>query len=240
MYRDSIGIVGGFGAYATLGFYQRILEEFASGSERDYPHIYMDNDFTMPSRTRALLYGEEYDTVVKMIADSMRKLDRLGADYIVMVCGTAHAFLPDVCRIVPEAGKKVVNIIEVLRKQLAAEKVSKALIIAAEGALKHSIYPQYLKEMECVSPPPDCYSEIRYFIESVKQNKPGMEVYRRFLDFLDAFGCRDVVLGCTEFPVLVSLARQGGLASEMDKYRFWDPLEWTVRELKKRLKQQGM
>ncbi len=28
MYNEIIGIVGGFGAYATLGFYQQILEEF--------------------------------------------------------------------------------------------------------------------------------------------------------------------------------------------------------------------
>lgn len=57
MYRQSVGIIGGFGAYATLGFYRSILEAFASESERNYPHIYMDNDFTMPSRTKALLEG---------------------------------------------------------------------------------------------------------------------------------------------------------------------------------------
>lgn len=99
MYRETIGIIGGFGAYATLGFYSDILKAFASDSERNYPHIYMDNDFTMPSRTRALLYGEAYDDVVKMIADSMVKMDALGADHIVLVCGTAHAFLPDIYNI---------------------------------------------------------------------------------------------------------------------------------------------
>lgn len=57
MYHQSLGIIGGFGGYATLGFFQRILEAFASDSERNYPHIYMDNDFTMPSRTKALLEG---------------------------------------------------------------------------------------------------------------------------------------------------------------------------------------
>lgn len=30
MYNQSIGIIGGFGAYATLGFYRNILEAFAS------------------------------------------------------------------------------------------------------------------------------------------------------------------------------------------------------------------
>ena len=48
MYREKVGIIGGFGAYATLNFYKRLLEEFASESERNYPHIIMDNNFTMP------------------------------------------------------------------------------------------------------------------------------------------------------------------------------------------------
>ena len=34
MYKESIGIIGGFGAYATLNFYKRLLEEFASDSEK--------------------------------------------------------------------------------------------------------------------------------------------------------------------------------------------------------------
>lgn len=44
MYREKVGIIGGFGAYATLNFYKRLLEEFASESERNYPHIIMDNN----------------------------------------------------------------------------------------------------------------------------------------------------------------------------------------------------
>ena len=72
MYREKVGIIGGFGAYATLNFYKRLLEEFASESERNYPHIIMDNNFTMPSRTRALLYGEAYDEVVDGISDSIQ------------------------------------------------------------------------------------------------------------------------------------------------------------------------
>lgn len=236
MYQESIGIIGGFGAYATLGFYRGILEAFASESERNYPHIYMDNDFTMPSRTRALLYGEAYDDVVKMIAASMQKMDRLGADYIVMVCGTAHAFLPDVYTIVPQIEKKVINIIEILKARLLDQKISKVLIIAAEGALKQSIYPQYLAGVDCVNPAEMYYSEIRYFIESVKQNKINIAVKQKFIAFLDHFGCKDIVLGCTEFPILIDAVIKSELASEMDKYRLWDPLELTIAELKKRLK----
>lgn len=52
-----IGIIGGFGAYATLDFYGRLLDSFEVASERDYPNMIIDNVYSMPSRTRALLTG---------------------------------------------------------------------------------------------------------------------------------------------------------------------------------------
>lgn len=52
-----IGIIGGFGAYATLDFYKRLLDSFEVTSERDYPDMIIDNVYSMPSRTRALLTG---------------------------------------------------------------------------------------------------------------------------------------------------------------------------------------
>lgn len=236
MYSQSIGIIGGFGAYATLGFYRNLLEAFASDSERNYPHIYMDNDFTMPSRTRALLYGDDYDAVVQMIAASMKKMEMLGADYIVMVCGTAHAFLPDVFRMVPSAKEKVLNIIEVLRDSLISESVPKTLVIAAEGTLKQRVYPNYLKPLNCVNPDEKYYDEIRYFIESVKRNSMNEETFRRFVTFLEEFACRDVVLGCTEFPILVDSIRKSQYAEKIADYRFRDPLELTIQKLKSMIK----
>lgn len=236
MYRESVGVIGGFGAYATLGFYRRMLEAFASDSERNYPHIYMDNDFTMPSRTRALLYGDDYGEVVEMMAASMKKMIGMGADHIVMVCGTAHAFLQDVYKLVPEAQDKVLHIIEILEDSLHAEAVTEVLVIAAEGALQKRIYPQYLEPVKCISPTEAYYGEIRFFIESVKRNAFDENVYQRFIAFLNTFKCKDVVLGCTEFPVLVEAVKNSRLEEQMRRYRFYDPLELTVQRLKKILK----
>lgn len=167
-----------------------------------------------------------------MIADSMKKMEMLGVDHIVLVCGTAHAFLPDVYRIVPEVEEKVQNIIEILRDGLMAEDVSGVLVIAAEGALKRRVYPEYLKSLECVNPRADYYEVIRYFIESVKRNTFDEDTYRRFIGFLHEFPCRDVILGCTEFPILADAIRKSRFSEEISHYRFWDPLTLTIKKLK--------
>lgn len=238
MYKQKIGIVGGFGAYATLGFYQRILEEFASDSERNYPHIIMDNNFTMPSRTRALLYGDDYDIIVRDIADSLKKLCDFGVDYIILVCGTAHAFLEDCYVLVPEAKGKVLNIIDITRTKLKENGVKSVLPIAAEGCVKRQVYPRSfeVERISCKSLDERYDGELRYFIESVKRNILDDNVCERFVHFLDIFRTQDVVLGCTEFPILARyLAENKKWKSAYDSYRFWDPLELTIDELKKRL-----
>lgn len=233
MYNETIGIVGGFGAYATLEFYRRILEEFASDSERNYPHIIIDNNFTMPSRTRALLYGDDYDLITRDIADSLKKMCDFGVDYIILVCGTAHAFLDDCYKLVPEAKGKVLNIIDITRDCLKNGGAKSVLVIAAEGCLKRGIYPEnfLMEEIECTCPAETDYVELRYFIESVKKNALDTKVCERFIKFLNRFNEYDVVLGCTEFPILARYVME---KTGCNSYKFWDPLELTIEVLKKR------
>lgn len=239
MYKESIGIIGGFGGYATLGFFQRLLEVFATGKERDYPHIYMDNNFTMPSRTRALLFMEDYEIVVHCIADSLRKMYQGGVEHIILVCGTAHAFLDDVFEIVPETKDRVLNIIDILGEKMSELDVEEALVIGAEGVLKTCLYSKKLSKygIKIIEPNSEYYEEIRYFIEMVKQNNFSKEGIGRFVRFIENFGTRNIILGCTEFPQLVKEILSLDLSPEskdiLDRLVFYDPLEAVLEELKR-------
>lgn len=241
MYRDKLGIIGGFGAYATLDFYARILEEFRGESEREYPHIIIDNNFTMPSRTRALLYNDEYDEVVEMISASIKRMIEIGVEKIVLVCGTAHYFLPDVYKKVPEASKYIVDIIELLGRKLSEANISEVFVIAAEGALKRDLYTERLDKykVECDCPEENEWKSLRYFIEAVKKNRIDEEVQNRFLSFLYTHK-KDkkkihVVLGCTEFPVIIHQILNNKGKDILDEFYFWNPLEIVIAELKNML-----
>lgn len=233
--KESIGIIGGFGAYATLDFYRRLIESFDVKSERDLPHIIIDCNFTMPSRTRALLYGDDYEKIVDEISKSVDIMINQGVSHIVLVCGTAHAFLPDVYRKVPEARKRVVHIIECLNRELRKQNVDNVLLIAAEGTLKQRVYENELKNCHCISPKENEYSQIREFIESVKQHKMTEETIFNFKRFVQKFDASDIVLGCTEFPVLLEFCL-GKFPDMFSEYRFWDPLEVTITEIMRILK----
>ena len=223
-----VGIIGGFGAYATLDFYGRLLDSFAVESERDYPNMIIDNVFSMPSRTRALLTGEGQTEIVETIANSMKKMLDYDVDCMVMICGTAHYFLPYVYEKLPEAKDKVVNILEATGKHLAANNIDKVLILAAEGTLKQKLYSRTLARynIACVEPEEQYWEEIRYFIECVKQNKYDNELKDRFLRFLDGYDVDNVILGCTEFPVLLRHIDMGEGTSN-----FYVPLTYGIQEI---------
>lgn len=232
--QDVLGIVGGFGGYATLDFFARVLKRFASSSERGYPHIIMDNDFSMPSRTRALLTGEGYEEITEAIASSMRLLvswGGTGVRYIVLPCGTSHYFLPDVYRLVPEAKERVVHAVRLLGEALRERGVASVLAIAAEGTLHRHLYRDCLSEygIRVSEPGAEDYLEIRYFIECVKTDDYPADLAERFCAFLQKYEAEDVVLGCTEFPVLMRrLMERDGMTAPDDcawrGRRFYDPL----------------
>lgn len=227
-----VGIIGGFGAYATLDFYGRLLDSFAVESERDYPNLIIDNVFSMPSRTIALLTGEGQTEIVDSIANSMKKMLDYNVDCMVMVCGTAHYFLPYVYEKLPEAKGKVINILDDTGKCLAANNIDKVLILAAEGTLKQKLYSKIFAKYNivCLEPEEQYWEEIRYFIECVKQNKYDNELQDRFLRFLDRYDVDNIILGCTEFPVLLRHI-------DMDKeiYNFFDPLTYAIQEIHRRI-----
>lgn len=220
-----VGIIGGFGAYATLDFYGRLLDSFAVESERDDPNMIIGNVFSMPSRTRALLTGEGQTEIVDSIANYMKKMLDYNVDCMVMVCGTANYFLPYVYEKLPEAKDKVIDILEATGKHLAANNIDKVLILAAEGTLKQKLYSRTLARynIACIELEEQYWKEIRYFIECVKQNKYDNELKDRFLRFIGRYDVDNIILGCTEFPVLLRHIN-------MDKgiYNFYDPLTYAI------------
>jgi len=227
-----LGLLGGFGGYATIDFFRRLLERFSSDTERSYPQVLIDCNFSMPSRTKALLTGEKWDEIVDAIAHSIKIMMTERVDAIVLVCGTAHAFLPDVYKKIPEAKEKVINIIDVLGERLESDKVKQVLIIAAEGTLYRHIYSNSLDKSGIVGVEPHegDWSRIRYFIEAVKKNDYNDDVADDFLHFISKYNVKDVVLGCTEFPALVNEFKKKS-PSYGEVYNFYDPLEVALEKI---------
>lgn len=231
-YAETIGIVGGMGSYATLDFFRRILDAFPAEKEWDRPRIVIDNRCTMPSRVRAILYQEEKETIVRELVDAVRGLLACGADYLVFGCNTSHVFVPDVFRVIPEAESKTVHIIETLARRLKACDIASAYLLASEGTIESRIYQNIFSRfgISLDAPALDDCSVIREYIEIVKQNQGIQNAKARFYDFCEALPYENIILGCTELPVLLPAGqlRSGKM--------LWDPLDAAIDYIKSIIK----
>ena len=108
-------------------------------------------------------------------------------------------------------------------------------LIAAEGALKKRGYNSYFEErgIETILPAEKDYQTIRSFIEAVKQNKIDRSIGTSFIDFLNSYNTDCIILGCTEFPALISaLTEYEDIKEALGRFRFINPLQQTIETLK--------
>lgn len=197
-----LGVLGGMGTYATIHLFQQYAELFSAEKEWDRPRIIIDNNCTMPSRVRAVLYNEKWDELVERMADSIRMLIEAGATQIILGCNTSHVFLEDVYKIVPDAKDRVINIIDVCVSELKEKAIRTVYLLATEGTIVSGEYNKKLEKagIRCDSPSEEEFSRLRLCIEAVKQNKYDNEVKDVFLDFVSRGDA--CILGCTELPIL--------------------------------------
>jgi aspartate racemase len=232
----TIGILGGMGSLAAADFFSAMVRAFPAEKEWDRPRIVVDNACHMPSRVRALLYGERQEELIHQLAEHMAGLVGLGCTDIVLCCTTSHVFLPQVLPLARElahgADFTLRHIIRILGEDLQGAGAKRVSLIATEGTIDAKVYPQILSEygigVECEGEA--AFAELRFLIEAVKQDQMGDEAIGRFLALVNRQACPDVVLGCTEFPLL--RARLGARESEL-KVRLHDPLLSTIHALQR-------
>lgn len=91
-----IGIIGGMGPYAHLDFERKLLEEvhevFGAIRDQQYPAWLLSSIPATPDRTRALR-GEGPDPTPWLLESARRISGPTRADFVVICCHTAHAFI---------------------------------------------------------------------------------------------------------------------------------------------------
>jgi aspartate racemase len=212
----TIGVLGGMGSYATLHLFRKLIDAFPSEKEWERPRIIVDNNCVMPSRVRAILYGERRQELVTALVDSLRRLLSYKVDILVLACNTSHCFLPEIRKQVSLSDDVLVDLIATVRDRCCALRLSDIYVIATEGTIAARVYEQYCQEYGIAVRYPDACEQrtVRGFIEGVKRSQwDGLA--DRFVDYLTHLDCDNIILGCTELSVL------------------YDRLTWPTRNAKK-------
>ena len=137
MSKKVIGILGGMGPLATADLFQKITLHTVAACDQAHPRVCIDSNTDIADRTAALLHGGE-DPVPEMIK-SAKRLESIGADFLIMPCNTAHNYYEQVCEAVTIP---VLHMIALTRDALKERGVKCADVIyngVKAGDLTHDV-----------------------------------------------------------------------------------------------------
>lgn len=225
------GIVGGLGPHAHVDFERRLLDRVEVTCDQGYPPWLLSSLPQTPDRTSAVLGNGP--SPASYLLTSLRRLADGGADFAVIACVTAHAFLDEIRGEVP---LPILDIVEV-SLEAAAEKGVPVAVLATSGTLRSRLFKQAARRL---SPPleiltlgalPDGWSlqedlvmKAIYGLKTGADRDPSSGTpYRDLLVAAAArlvgAGAGVVVAGCTEIGMVLG----GGAAPE--GLRVVDPLD---------------
>lgn len=224
----TIGVLGGMGTYATIHLFRQYAEVFYAEEDPDRPRIIIDNRCTLPDRVRASLYGEDRKQLVDEMSESVRNLINSGCDRILLACNTAHLFLSDIYRQVPEAEGKIINIIDVCIDSLCENGIREVFLLASVGTIESGVYQEACKArgISCQAPGEEEYALLKECIGAVKRDQYNDAVSAVFSELIHRKNI--CILGCTELPVLYEKYRD-----MCDDVEVYDPVYLVLTQMRK-------
>lgn len=206
--RVLLGILGGLGPLSSAYFYEMITEHTKASRDQDHIDIILSSRATTPDRTAFILGKSDEDPVPYMVEDAQR-LERYGADAIVIPCNTAHYFIDEVRQSV---SVPVPSIITETVSHIKRCGYNKVAILATEGTVQSGSYQAELERhgLSWAVPDANGQSVITDIIYGdVKSGRvPEPEKLYSVADPMFEAGCNCAILGCTELSLLKRQFRQ--------------------------------
>jgi aspartate racemase len=200
-----IGILGGMGPEATAELFCRIIKETPARRDQEHIRIIVDNNPKIPDRTAAIL-GEGESPLPEMIRTA-KNLERVGVDFIVMPCVTAHYYYEDLQKSVKIP---ILNMVELTAQTLAKDfpAVKNAGFLGTTGTIKSKIFDKALSRVgvKVVYPSPRSQERVMEAIYSfIKAGKihDGRKIVLEEANRLIDLGADAIICGCTEISLVL-------------------------------------
>lgn len=202
----TVGIIGGLGPETTSEFY---LDLVFSCQKKDKTHRPSIIIASVP-----LPYKIEEDAISKnigierclpFIISEAKRLEKSGADFIVMPCNSLHIFIKEIRNAVKIP---ILSIVEETVKFLKKNKFKKVGIVSTSATIKNKLYENAFEENKIGYETPDEFQQAKMgkfilnLVTGMQNNKDREELIKIVGDFENKeVDC--VVLACTDLQLLI-------------------------------------
>jgi aspartate racemase len=204
-----IGIIGGMGPEATVDVFSKIVAATPSRKDQDHLRVIIDNNPKVPSRFTFIM-GDGEDPL-PLLLEMAAKLERYGADFLVIPCNAAHHFYDQIRE---RVGIPVLHIAEETRHHLESMNPipGRAGLMASGSTVKSGVYQKAFQGsgIQLVLPESKDQGIISEAIYSFKQRVRGRRIKRELMEVAQSLanaGAEAIILGCTELPLILGKGR---------------------------------
>jgi len=200
-----IGILGGMGPEATLDLFHKIIRLSPVEKDQDHFRIIIDNNPKIPDRTAAI-FGKG-ENPLPALQETVKNLEKAGADFIIMPCNTAHYFISEIQQSIKIP---ILNMIKETTHHVKSifPSIKNVGLLATKGTYKTGLYNSFFKEknIEILIPSPLEQDKIMDIIYKIKKNILTKEMKNQIIKIAEKQikkGAQAIIAGCTEIPLIL-------------------------------------
>lgn len=202
----TIGLVGGMSWESSLEYYRIINEAVKEklGGFHSAKCIMYSVDF---EEIEKLQHQGKWDEATVLMIDAARRVEKGGADFVVICTNTMHKMADDVQESI---NISLLHIADVTAEEIIKRGLKKVGLLGTRFTMEEDFYKGRLLEkhgLEIIIP----NEEERQTIHSILYSelvmgeikKISKETFQTIIENLVSEGVEGVILGCTEIPLLV-------------------------------------
>lgn len=200
-----LGIIGGMGPMATIDLYKKIVELTPASKDQEHIPVIIDSYPQIEDRTAFIVKGET--SPLPRLVESAKRLEKAGAEALLMPCNTAHYFAQDILK---EVSVPLIHIVECTAEAIKSTypNAGKIGLFATTGTKQGKVYENVLKQygFEILDLPQQVENKVMACIyDGVKAGKTEeyAPVFEECVNEAALMGAEVMIAGCTEIPILL-------------------------------------
>ena len=201
-----IGILGGMSPESTSAYYEYITRTYTERfGDFSYPEIIIYSVSFQPFVDWPS--AGRWDLVADALAESANRLEKAGADFVVIATNTMHIVFDE---IQAQVGIPMLSLLDAVGQTIQAKNINKVGLLGTRFTMQNTFYADALKKygVEVIVPEGDdavtvnqvIYDELVKGIISPESKKKFLAITKK----LEECGAQGVILGCTEIPLLIN------------------------------------
>jgi aspartate racemase len=202
----TIGLIGGMSWVSSLEYYrltnERVKEKL--GGLHSARSLMFSVDF---EEIEQMQHQGKWEEMTRVMVDAAQRLEKAGADILLLCANTAHAMAGDVQKAI---GIPLLHIADATAEKIRAAGMKRVGLLGTKFTMEEEFYKGRLTQkygLDVLTPE----EEEREIIHSVIYNELCLGDIRResrdrfveIIQDLSSRGAEGVVLACTEIPLLV-------------------------------------